>query len=66
MKLKTRKALSKRIKVTKNNKMITRPAGQDHFRAKKSGRKIRHTHGDQQLSASTQKIFTNAVAFKQR
>ena len=36
-KLKTRKSLSKRFKVTKTGKILRRATGQDHFRAKKSG-----------------------------
>ena len=31
-----RKAFLKRIKVTKNGKMLYRPAGQNHFNAKES------------------------------
>jgi large subunit ribosomal protein L35 len=34
---KTRKSITKRFKITKNGKVVYRAAGQDHFRAKKSG-----------------------------
>ncbi len=39
--MKTRKSLKKRFKITKSGKVLRRPSGQDHFRAKKSGKKIR-------------------------
>ncbi len=39
--MKTRKSVKKRFKVTKNGKVLRRLSGQDHFRAKKSGKQIR-------------------------
>lgn len=39
--MKTRKSIKKRFKITKTGKVLRRPAGQDHFRAKKSGEKKR-------------------------
>lgn len=41
--MKTRKSLIKRFKITRTGKILRRPCGQDHFRAKKSGKKIRKT-----------------------
>ena len=41
--MKTRKSLTKRFKITKTGKVLRRATGQDHFRAKKSGKKIRQT-----------------------
>lgn len=38
---KTRKSVSKRFKVTKTGKLLRRRVGQDHYRAKKSGKKKR-------------------------
>jgi large subunit ribosomal protein L35 len=40
-KLKTRKSISKRFKITKTGKMLRRATGLNHYRAKKSGKKIR-------------------------
>lgn len=37
--MKTNKSYTKRIKVTKNGKMLVRKAGQNHFNAKESGRR---------------------------
>ena len=36
--MKTNKSWSKRIKVTKNGKIIARKVGQSHFNAKESGK----------------------------
>jgi len=46
MKLKTHKALSKRLKVTKNGKMIKRYAGQDHFNTRDAGKISRKKRRD--------------------
>jgi len=40
-KLKTRKAVIKRFKVTRTGKILRRAVGQDHYRMKKSGKKKR-------------------------
>ncbi len=49
--MKTRKSLKKRFKITKKGKVLRRPSGQDHFRAKKSGKQTRRTRKWIQLSA---------------
>lgn len=41
--MKTRKSIKKRFKITKNGKVLRRAVGQDHFRAKKSGKQTRKT-----------------------
>jgi len=38
---KTRKSISKRFKITKTGKILRRATGQDHYQAKKSGKKKR-------------------------
>jgi ribosomal protein L35 len=40
--MKTLKTYKKRLKVTKNGKIISRKQGQDHFNAKESGSKKMH------------------------
>ena len=35
--MKTNKSFTKRLKVTKNGKILSRKAGQNHFNAKESG-----------------------------
>ena len=41
MKLKTRKSITKRFKITKTGKVLRRPTGLCHSLAKKSGKKRR-------------------------
>lgn len=41
MKPKTRKSISKRFKITGTGKVLRRATGQDHNRAKKTGKLIR-------------------------
>ena len=41
--MKTRKSIKKRFKITKTGKILRRPTGQDHYLAKKSGKKIRES-----------------------
>jgi large subunit ribosomal protein L35 len=43
--MKTRKSLVKRFKITKTGKVLRRVGGQNHYRAKKSGKKIRQKRG---------------------
>jgi ribosomal protein L35 len=40
--MKTNKSFSKRLKVTKNGKLLMRKAGQNHFNAKESRRSQLH------------------------
>ena len=37
-KLKTRKSIAKRFKITKKGKVLKKKAGQDHFNARESGK----------------------------
>jgi len=39
--MKTRKSISKRFKITRTGKVLRRQSGICHYRAKKSGKKIR-------------------------
>jgi len=39
--MKTRKSITKRFKITRRGKVLRRAIGQDHFRAKKTGKKRR-------------------------
>jgi len=39
--MKTKKTITKRFRVTKTGKVLRRPTGQCHYRAKKSGKQIR-------------------------
>ena len=48
-KIKTRQAVAKRFKITKNKKVIKRTAGQDHFNARESGNTKRNKRKDQSI-----------------
>jgi len=45
--MKTNKSFTKRIKVTKNGKLIARKPGHNHFNAKESGTERRNKHQSQ-------------------
>jgi ribosomal protein L35 len=50
--MKTNKSYSKRIKVTRNGKLVARKPGQDHYNALESGREKGHKGGTQRLTVS--------------
>ena len=50
MKPKTHKALAKRLKVTKNGKLLMRAGGQGHFNARESGKTTVGKRRDTQMS----------------
>lgn len=56
-KLKTRKSLTKRFKITKTGKLLRRVTGLDHYRAKKSGKKIRQSRKWVEVYKSEAKII---------
>ncbi len=51
--MKTNKSYTKRIKVTKNGKLIARKAGQNHFNAKQTGTQSQNRKRTQSLTMST-------------
>lgn len=51
-KMKTHKMVSKRIRVTKNGKVMKRAGGQDHFNSHESGKVTRNKRSDKQVSKS--------------
>ena len=50
MKLKTKKILKKRVKITGKNKVLIRTGGQDHFNSRESGKTTRNKRRDKELS----------------
>jgi large subunit ribosomal protein L35 len=55
--MKTKKSILKRFKITKTGKILRRVTGQDHYRAKKSGKEIREKKKWVPLSKSEAKII---------
>jgi large subunit ribosomal protein L35 len=56
-KIKTHKATVKRFKITKNNKVLRRKAGQDHFNSKESGNTKRNKRKDREVSKNIRKLI---------
>jgi ribosomal protein L35 len=48
--MKTHKAISKRIKITKSGKLLKRHGGQDHFNSRDSGKITRKKRRDQSVA----------------
>ena len=60
-KLKTRKSIAKRIKITKNGKVLRRKPGARHYKVHKSGARVRKLGGVDLVRgkiAKTMKILT--------
>jgi len=62
--MKTRKSITKRFKMTKTGKILRRPTGQDHYRAKKSGKAVRKGRKWIQLSKSEMKKIKKLISSK--
>ncbi len=60
---KTRKSILKRFKITKTGKILRRPTGQDHYRAKKSGKKIRKSRKLVEVSKWEAKKIKKLISF---
>ncbi len=51
--IKTNKSYTKRVKVTKNGKLIARKAGQNHFNARQTGRQRQNRKRTQSLTMTS-------------
>lgn len=63
-KIKTHQATAKRFKITKNNKIIKRKAGQDHFNSRESGVVTRGKRRDIGIAATEHKIIRQLMPYK--
>jgi len=61
--MKTKKALSKRIRITGRNKIMKRPPRQNHFNAKATGDERRAKHKEQLAPASLLKDAKQLIQF---
>jgi ribosomal protein L35 len=57
----TRKSILKRFKITKTGKILRRPTGLNHYRMKKTGKKIRKSRKWISLSKSEAKIIKKLI-----
>lgn len=59
--MKTYKAITKRFRVTKKNKLIQKSTGQNHFRTKKSSKYKLNKKSKKQVSSVYQKTISGAI-----
>jgi len=57
MKIKTKRAVAKRFKLTKNGKVIARTTGQDHFNSTDTGAQTRQKRSDKQINSGIKKAI---------
>ncbi len=62
-KIKTNKATSKRIMVTKKGKLKQRKAGQDHFNARENGKTKRNKRRDIQVGKKLTKTLKSLMPY---
>jgi len=62
-KIKTHQATAKRFSRTRNNKIIKRKAGQDHFNSRESGKIKRNKRRDVQVAHSASKNIKKLMPY---
>lgn len=62
-KIKTHKATVKRFKITGNNKILKRKAGQDHFNSRESGNVIRSKRVDLSISKTEHRVIKQLMPY---
>ncbi|MDO8593116.1 MAG: 50S ribosomal protein L35 [bacterium] len=62
-KIKTHKATAKRFKITRNNKIIKRKAGQDHFNTRESGVTTRNKRRDLQIADTEYNVIRQLMPY---
>ncbi|MCK9378613.1 MAG: 50S ribosomal protein L35 [Candidatus Moranbacteria bacterium] len=60
-KLKTKKSVIKKVRITKNKKVIVRHTKQNHGNSKETGKFRRHKRNDQQLFKTDEKNILKAI-----
>jgi len=62
-KLKTHKTTSKRIRVTKNKKLMQRTAGQDHFNSREPSKVTRNKRRDKKVAKVNEKNIRTLLPY---
>ncbi len=62
-KLKTHKATSKRIRITKNKKLVQRTSGQDHFNSRETGKVTRNKRRDHKVAKPNEKNIRTLLPY---
>jgi len=63
MKLKTKKLLKKRVKITKKKKVLIRTGGQNHFNSRESGKVKRNKRSDKPISKANVKNIKQLLPY---
>ncbi len=63
-KIKTKKSISKKFKITKNGKVLRRSTGQNHYNSKESGDVTRSKKKDQRLTKGDEKNVLKALPYQ--
>ena len=63
MKLKTKKLVSKRVKITGKKKILIRSGGQDHFNSRETGNTTKNKRRDKQLSTVNEKAIKKLLPY---
>ncbi len=61
-KLKTKKSIAKRFRVTRNDKVIHRASGQGHFNGRESGNTTREKRTDKVLAKTHTKLIIRSIS----
>lgn len=62
-KMKSLKALKKKVKITKNKKVLRRATGQNHYNAKETGKMKRLKRNDVRLFKADEKNILKALPY---
>ncbi|PIR73358.1 MAG: 50S ribosomal protein L35 [Candidatus Moranbacteria bacterium CG10_big_fil_rev_8_21_14_0_10_35_21] len=62
-KMKTNKAVSKKVRITKTRKVMRRKTNQNHFNAKETGQEGRNKRRDVRLFKADEKNVLNALPY---
>jgi large subunit ribosomal protein L35 len=62
MKIKTKRAVAKRFKLSRTGKIIARKANQDHFNSTDTGNQTRAKRTDKSLKSGIKKIIKRQLA----
>ena len=63
MKMKTKKSIAKRFRITSKKKILHRTAGQDHFNASDPGKTTRNKRRGKTISKANQKMIRRAIPY---
>jgi large subunit ribosomal protein L35 len=62
-KMKTKKSVSKKVKITKNKKVLRRTTGQNHYNSKETGAEGRAKKRDQRMFRADEKNVVAALPY---